>query len=176
VRISQRNRSARGRFAMVVSITMLLILGGVGAATQAQAVGCYAASCSGWDPVAKGCSATSTTTGSGTWGTVSNRYSAGCRANWVRGQLSAAAVNAGYKMWLSIETTDSSGSDVFMCWPTGGISNHGYTWEPCYGAGPVGGSAAIYSDMVDGTNITYADMLVFDSSGTNVIAEYRANQ
>ena len=176
VQTSQRKRVARVRGAVVLVMTTLLALAGVGVASQAQAAGCYAASCSGWDPVGKGCTATSTTTGSGTWGTVTNRYAAGCRANWVRGQLSAAAVNAGYKMWLNIQTTDSAGRNVYMCWPTGGVSNHGNTYESCYGASPVGGSGVIYSDMVDGTNITYADMLVFDASGTTLVAEYRANQ
>jgi hypothetical protein len=166
----------RTRMTVTVVITLLLALLGVTTASPAQASGCFAASCGGWDPVSKGCSATSTTAASGAWGTVWNRYSAGCRANWVRGQLSTAAVNAGYQLWISIETTDSTGAGAQACYPIpGSVSNHGYVWEPCYGGGPIHTSSIIYSDMVDGTKLTQAYMDIFDAS-SNLVAIYEADQ
>ena len=166
--------SVRLRVVAILISAALGIGSMVAMAPQASAAGCYGRSCAGWDPVARGCSVTSTTSSGGTWGTLWNRYSSGCKANWARGQLSAAALAAGDTMWLEITTTDSAGQDEYICWPNYGTDNQGLTFESCYGASPYGGSSIVYSDMVDGTNITHADMIILH--GADFVAEYQANQ
>lgn len=146
-------------------------------ATSAQAAGCSGYSCHGYDPVAEGCSATSTTTayataGGVTYATVWNRYSAGCNANWSRAQLTSAAINAGYSMLVFADTSDSHGTYEDVCWP-GPDNNIGALNESC--GGPYGGSSIAYSDMVDGTNTTNAVVFVLDSGG-NLVTKAIASQ
>jgi hypothetical protein len=158
------------------TLTALLSLGAVvPAASAANAAGCYAISCAGWDPVARGCSVTSTTAYNGPLGTVWNRYSAGCKSNWSRGQLSAASVSAGYQMIVSITTVDSSGAREWACWPAvAGQNNAGVRSESCSNTW-YGGSSVGYSDMVDGTNITSAFIEITDAYG-DPLAGYEADQ
>lgn len=103
------------RFAVLLMAAMslaALAAGGVvapsaSASSAVSAAGCHAANCAGHDPTTHGCSATSTTSSSGALATVWNRYSAACDANWVRGQLTTAALNAGDQMEITISTIDS---------------------------------------------------------------------
>jgi hypothetical protein len=141
-------------------------------ATTAVAAGCYATNCAGHDPTTHGCSATSTTTTSGALATVWNRYSAGCDANWARGQLTSAALNAGDTMQVMIFTVDRDHNTERMCWPSPD-NDQGYSDEFCNGY--YGGSSIAYTDMVDGTNVTQAYVMVFNSSG-DVLADYEADQ
>jgi hypothetical protein len=157
-----------------VLVTLAALSAGISAAPPASAAtGCHATGCAGHDPTTHGCTATSWTTTSGALATIWNRYSAGCDANWARGQLTAAALNAGDKMYLEIGTKDSAGHYEDICWP-GASNDQGGGFEACSGS-LYGGSAIAYSDMVDGTDMTYATVTVFNSSG-GVLAQYEADQ
>ena len=138
---------------------------------------CSGYSCHGLDPTAQACGVTSTAgpvyavTNGVTYATLWNRYSFGCNANWARAQLSAASVSAGYRLYAYVYTSDSRGSFEYMCWP--GIPNNACALsESCAGfpnAG-YGGSSVVYTDMVDGTNVTYANVIVLDTAGHTVAA------
>jgi hypothetical protein len=155
------------------ALSMAVLTVGTVGALPANAASCYATSCAGHDPTTHGCAATSTTSYSGSLATVWNRYSAACDSNWVRGQLTSTALRAGDTTSISISTTDSQGNDEFMCWP--GLTNdQGGPIELCSGI-LYGGSSIAYSDMVDGTNKTYATVDVFDS-GYDLLAAYEADQ
>jgi hypothetical protein len=164
---------------MAKLILMFLSLGTatVPTSSASAAGGCSDIGCAGHDPISYGCAVTSTTSQTGTWATVWNRYSYGCKANWARAQLTAAAVNAGYTMWVEIDAPNTAEGEEHMCWPNyPSQDNQGDPYEFCNPAlGPYGGSSVVYTDMVDGTNITYALVTVFDTYWT-VIAEYHANQ
>jgi Protein of unknown function (DUF2690) len=145
-------------------------------AATAQASPCSGYSCHGHDPVAWGCDKyqlTSTET-DGALATVVNWYSTGCNANWAQAWLSPAAIAAGDKMTADIEAIDTQGNEEIMCYP--GPGDTGNLMELCYDGGYYSGSAPAYTDMVDGTNLTYAAVYVWDSSGNNLLAEYKANQ
>jgi hypothetical protein len=64
----------------------------------------------------------------GALATVWNRYSAVCKANWVRAQLTPAAIAAGYQWMIEVWTTDSKGYSEDMCEWTG-ENNQGYMDE-----------------------------------------------
>ena len=144
------------------------------ATASAQAAGCSGYSCHGRDPIAEGCSATSTvaanaSAGGVTYATLWNRYSAGCNANWGRAQLTSAALNAGDTMYILASTSDSRGSFEDMCWPATDNSA-GDLVESCtnYPNSGYGGSSIAYCDMVDGTNATFAYVFVYNRSGQEV--------
>jgi hypothetical protein len=168
-----------------LAATAAILLGAAGAvpaltATSALAAGCSGYSCHGRDPVAEGCSASSTVTayasaGGVTYATLWNRYSGGCNANWSRAQLTSAAINAGYKMYVLASTSDSHGNFEDMCWP-GPDNNIGELVENCtnYPYSGYGGSSTAYSDMVDGTNTTFAYVFVYNSSGQEIASAIAA--
>lgn len=168
---------ARALAATAAAILLSLGLMVVNAPSARAASACYATSCAGYDPISYGCAVTSTTTHVGALATVWNRYSYGCRANWARAQLTTAAVNAGYKMWVEVQAPITAEGEEYMCWPNyPSQNNQGFSFEFCNPAlGPYGGSSIVYTDMVDGTNTTYATVTVFDTA-YNVVAEYHANQ
>lgn len=169
-----RSPLARSRIIGILIATVISIAGlSATGVTPANAATCYATSCAGHDPTTHGCSATSTTSYSGSLATVWNRYSAGCDANWGRAQLTAAALAAGDTMYVEIYTYEPGNYEESMCWPTDS-NDQGIDYEFCNG-NPYGGSSIVYTDMVDGTYETYADVSVFDSS-YNLIAEYEADQ
>ena len=144
-------------------------------ATPAQAsTSCYGYSCHGHDPVTYGCSTTNSSppayvvdSSGTTLATVWDDWSYGCKANWANAVLSPAAINAGDVLFVEIKTKDSQNQNEWMCYP--GLENDsGKLTEGCaYGAYPgepgigYGGSAGAYTDMVDGTNKTYADVTVY---------------
>jgi hypothetical protein len=136
-------------------------------AGSASAASCSGYSCHGHDPVVYGCSASSTTTANakvnGTVvATVQNRYAGNCNANWVRGQLTQAGVNDHYWIVVDIYTTDSHGTNEYMCYP--GPNNTGNLNEYCSGSTYGGNTQFIYSDMVDGTNTATARVFVYTCS------------
>lgn len=141
-----------------------------------SASGTALASCTGWgchglDPSAQGCSATSTVTASAnfngtTLATLQNRYSSGCNANWARAELTTAGLNAHDQFYIDIFTNDSHGIFEYMCYPVvSGENGAGDLDEDCSGA-LISASGFWFSDMVDGTNSTTADVYVYNSSGT----------
>jgi hypothetical protein len=140
----------------------------IGTAASASAASCSGYSCHGHDPNVYGCSVSSTASAPANFNgtqvaTVYNRYSQNCNANWGRGQLTQAGLNAHDSIIVDVFTTDSHGTHEYMCYP--GPNNTGALTENCSGA-TYGGSAAIFSDMVDGTNTATADVYVYNSSGT----------
>lgn len=163
------------RFFAASASTILLNALGVGYSAGlagAATVGCQGWLCAGLDPaVTVGCSVTSTTTTNAVYKgtsvvTLWNRYSSNCIANWARAQLTSAGRSGGDSIQLEIETTDSQGTDEFMCYP-GNTSNQWTLNEGCNGY-TYSGSLAAYTDMVDGTNITTVTVIVYDANGNQI--------
>jgi hypothetical protein len=171
--------------ASVIAFALLLVgPAGVGlaGAAPAQAAPCYGYSCHGLDPAAAGCPVSSTVTTYGALATVWNRYSHACNANWVRAQLTPAAIAAHYQWMIEITTQDSRNLSERSCAPTYN-NNVGYLDEQC--VGPIdyswsGYSSVWYSDMVDGTHLTTAQVIVFQPSTAPwpwlSVASYSASQ
>ena len=78
------------------------------------------------------------------------------------GQLTSAGVNDHYWIVVDIYTTDSHGTNEYMCYP--GPNNTGNLNEYCSGSTYGGNTQWIYSDMVDGTNVTTARVFVYTCS------------
>lgn len=158
---------------LVVLASTLILAGGfavLGSVNSASAsLSCKAYSCHGRDPSKNyyNCVASVGSTKSATaynsrgvaLATVKNIYSYGCVANWAQGQLTQAGLNAGDVIFVDIYTTDSQGHYEYMCIP--GPSNTGNLKENC--SGFYGGSQLLYTDMVDGTNVTTAEVSVWPS-------------
>jgi hypothetical protein len=169
-------KGIRKTLAAVTPVFMLSLLGVGVSAAPASAAGCYGYTCHGYDLYHFGCTYTSSTTADAVSGgvrlaTVYNRYSGGCKSNWAEAVLSPAAINAGDKMVIGIWTTDSKGNYEEMDYP--GPSNTGALtelWNSSYGY--YGGSASAYGDMVDGTNVTYAFVNVYDRNGKLIASAY----
>lgn len=179
-------RGPRSKMISGLLIAFALLLGPVGVglagAAPAQAASCYAYSCHGLDPVSAGCPVSSTVTTYGALATVWNRYSYVCKANWVRAQLTPAAIAAGYQWMIEINTRDSRGYTERMCEPAID-SNARNLDETC--RGPInyswsGYGSVWYSDMVDGTNRTTATVNVLQPSTAPwpqlAVASYSASQ
>lgn len=157
------------RLGMAAAVIVATAAAAIGVtASPAAAATCWGYSCHGHDPVVYGCSATSTVSNTAydtdgvAVAVVDNRYSAGCNANWARAHLTDAGLARGYRIQAEITTTDSHGTYEDMCYP--GPSNTGALTEYC--TGTYGGSTGwIYTDMVDGTNVTHAYVWVYTSSG-----------
>lgn len=152
----------------------LTLFGGLvvfGTVASASAATCSGWGCHGLDPSAKGCSASSTVQTSAnfngtTLAILQNRYAGNCNANWARAELTTAGLNAHDTFVIDIFTTDSRGDFEYMCYPVVPSENGaGLLQEDCSG-GKVSGSGFWFSDMVDGTNSTTADVYVYNSSGT----------
>ncbi|MFD8479467.1 hypothetical protein [Kitasatospora sp. NPDC059673] len=158
----------------VLVATTLATAGLLVTAPTASAAGCWASSCAGRDHGAVGCWATDVKTAyvirdGVQLATVWNDYSSSCKANWSAAQLTQAARNAGYRLYVDIQTTDSNGAREFMCYP--GPDNTGSLVEACtdWPYSGYSGSGAPWTDMIDGTNVTAARAYVFDSSGNLVM-------
>lgn len=152
----------------------LSLLGVVGTAAPASAAGCYGYNCHGYDMNYKGCSASGSLEAAAVdargvvLGYVWNRYSAGCRSNWTEAELSPAAIAAGDTMSTQMQTTDSRGYSELMEDPTT-QDNRGLLHEARSGTH---GAGHYYGDMVDGTNVTEADILIYDSRGSYITYGY----
>jgi len=120
--------------------------------------------CHGHDPMIYACTVSASAGYSDSLATLWNRYSANCNSNWGRAQLSSSALQAGDSIRVSISTDDSKGNNEFYCAP--GLSNSGYLTEYCtaWYAGP----DIIFSDMTDGTNVTFAAAYVYNSTGQQI--------
>jgi hypothetical protein len=172
------------RLTLVMMIVVSLGAVGLSAASvpAARASTCYGFSCHGHDPIAYGCPVSSTVTTYGVLATVWNRYSAVCKANWVRAQLTPAAIAAGDQWMIEISTIDSKGYSEDMCeWTS--QDNLGYIDEQCsslLSPADSGYASTWYSDMVDGTNITTASVIIYQPTGASwpwqAIAQYNATQ
>jgi hypothetical protein len=170
----------RRAYLVIAAVVMIAGLGAVGLARAplASAAPCWGASCRGLDPATTGCNqydSSQVTSPPGQLATVVNWYSTGCNANWAQAWLSPAALAAGDLIAVLISTTDSQNPPQleYECYPGTG-SNTGKN-EGCIAGVRYGGSAAAYTDMVDGTHTTYAGVLVLDSA-LNTLAYYPANQ
>lgn len=168
-------RPIRKALAALTPVMLSLLGVGVPAAPASAASGCYGYSCHGYDLYHFGCTYTSTTaanafSGNTKLATVYNRYSAGCNSNWAEAILTPAAISAGDKMAISIETEDSKGTSEWMQYP--GPSNTGSLTESWYSNQFYGGSASAYTDMVDGTNLTWASVSVYDRNGVSIASNY----
>jgi hypothetical protein len=166
MRLHKRTLSVLVAIALVGGVTVV-------ATAPAYAASCDRYSCHGWDPNSRNCwwsSQKTQTAWSGNYNvTVWNRYSDGCHANWAVGQLNAAALAAGYGLAVFIDTTDSKGTYEYMCVPNSAPSSgSGNLTEYCSIPPPSFSSQPIYTDMVDGTNVTRARALMMDRNG-NVI-------
>ena len=141
---------------------------------EAAAAPCLGRSCAFQDPA--GCTAASSITKHYVSGskeaTVVNEYSTLCNANWVFAYENTAAQNAGWQLALDIWTTDSSPAREEMCVPDPVKETDTGTQdliEICRGA--YGGATGwpTWTDMVDGTHMTYGTMTVFDASGARLV-------
>lgn len=161
------------RALVVPIIGMAAVLGVVAPASAATAapaiplVSCSGYTCHGHDPFVYNCSKESSTSVpvyyNGTQlATLVNWYGH-CNGNWSQGQLTSAGHSAGDSFIIDISTTDSRGNFEYMCYP--GPNNTGALDEYCSGS-TYGGSAVAWTDMVDGTHITYSDIYVYNRSGT----------
>ena len=159
---------------LVASALIAVLLGfaeaGMSAAPAEAA--CWGYSCHGLNPSSQGCSATSTTTASSTLVVLQNRDSSGCNANWARAELTQQGSLNGDQFIVYIVTTDSRGNTEEMCYP--GPSNTGQLINGCDGFGSNSMNYQ-WTDMVDGTNLTYAHVQVFDSHG-NFIQQLQTTQ
>lgn len=166
-------RSIRSTLAALTPVLTLSLLGvGVSAGPASATSGCYGYGCHGYDMNHFQCTYTSSLPSDAVFNgtrlaTVYNRYSGGCRSNWAEAVLSPAALAAGDTMLVTVNTqTDSHGTSEQMWFP-GSSSNQGALNE--YGVMPYyGGSASAYTDMVDGTNLATASVLVFDRNNNPI--------
>ncbi|TKA06351.1 hypothetical protein [Actinacidiphila oryziradicis] len=170
----------RPSYRALVAFTSSMALGllGVGVtAAPASAAGCYGYTCHGYDMYHFGCTYTSTTSAAAVdkrtgviVGYVYNRYSKGCNSNWAEAQLTPAGVAAGDTLIAQIVTTDSKGNSEVMNAPAVGNGNQGALTEAA--GQDYSGSASIYTDMVDGTNLTYSYALVTSPSAGGMLVSY----
>ena len=134
---------------------------------------CSTTGCYGIDPYASGCgtvetynhiSYVSTPFGTGlygnvwvTYGYLTNYYSPWCIANWTIVSLTTTGYNQSVSIQdLQITTTDAKEHNEKMCYPNG-----------CGGTYP-GPAWPTWTNMVDGTNITYAS--TYADGGINGIS------
>jgi hypothetical protein len=92
-----------------------------------------------------------------------NAYSRGCNSNWAWVSLTSAGYGEGDSVVVVITTLDSRGHLESMCYP--GPNSTGALNEYCYES-TYRGTAAAYTDMVDGTHVTQAYAYVYGYDGT----------
>lgn len=160
--------------AVVPAIPLALFGLGV-TAGPASAAGCYGYSCYGYDMYHFGCTYNSTTAAAATangvvLAYVYNRYSSGCKSNWAEAQLTPAGYAAGDSMDVAIRTHESTYDSVMWAPETQG--NQGLLDEPY--SGEYYGTSSIYTDMVDGTNMAYATVVIYH--GGNFVTHAFADQ
>jgi hypothetical protein len=164
---------ASGTMAATLALGLTAAAAGAAVTTGAQPAitrTCHGYSCHGHDPVRYRCSVSSTTSTSDHLVTLWNRYSFNCNANWGRARLKPVALLLGDRMQVFISTTDSKGKFESMCYP--GPSDTGHIEEDCTGA--YRGSLPAYTDMVDGTNVAWATVLVYN--GNSVVDNLTVKQ
>lgn len=162
---------------LAIAVAAVLMLGiATPAPAHAAVGGCFASGCTGLDPYDQVCGGPG---GDAEQNFVStegdflfNYYSPGCQANWAEATLSATQVSAGDSMYVYISTTDSNGQSESMCSPTPNDRSGGLH-EYCYDT-PYAGVQA-WTDLVDGTNVTFAGMIVYDANG-NIVNQLSLNE
>jgi hypothetical protein len=178
----KRSAMKSRRFLLLLVLVPSTVVGlSVVSAQPASAAGCYSYSCVGHDPQVYGCSWDTWVRNyahdsSGTTvATITNWYSYNCHTNWGAASLTAAALNAGHTMYVEVTTVDTHGVREFMCYP--GPSDTGQTWEGCtnYPYSGYGGPYLAWTDMVEGTNVTQAAVIV-QTSGGSFIGSATASQ
>jgi hypothetical protein len=146
---------------------------------------CKGLSCHGHDPNVYGCVVSSQKSayyyhGPVLMATLTNKYSIKCNANWSQAQLSPYAASLGWNFQVVAWTTDSANGDEWMCWDgPNSPNNTGSPQENCptgYGPPfPDNMSAPAWTDMVDGTHVTYSGMNIYDYYG-NPAASIQVSQ
>lgn len=168
----------RGAWRATRFVLAALLLAGsalFGAASSASAASCSGYTCHGHDPFVYNCgyytSVSKNVPATGTTLAVLTNWYGHCNANWTQGYLTQAGLNAHDTLYITIDTGDSRGNTEFMCYP--GPDNTGQLIEDC--AGPrYGGPYTAWTDMVDGTNLTYSVLAIYDRNGnyiTDVVAQ-----
>jgi hypothetical protein len=174
------------RWFLVAAAAALLISGGLAAPpASASTPGCSGISCAGKDPSAMHCNTSMTFVKFSVYSldqknllaTGQNVYSIPCKANWAEAlSLTSYSISHGYGVYVSALTLkDSNGQQEWMCFPGQDIINgNGCNFTAIGGYTGSSGWPA-YTDMVDGTNLAYAEVFVVDSSG-NIIGGGTASQ
>jgi hypothetical protein len=164
---------ASGAMAATLTLGLTATAAGAAVTTRAQPAithTCHGYACHGHDPVKYHCSVWTTTSTSDHLVTLWNRYSLNCNTNWARAKLSTVALLLGDSMQVLISTTDSKGKFEAMCYP--GPSDTGHQEEDC--TRTYRGSLPAYTDMVDGTDLTWATVLVYH--GNSVVDDISVKQ
>ena len=171
-----RTAVVRLMIAVVLSVLAVGVPVTSAAAAVTPAAACSGASCAGWDPVSKGCNAYSKVS-AGIYlynatdkaydgpqvATLVNWYSNTCNANWTQSYLSSYAISHGYG--LMIYTISSADETYYPNTPA--TNNQGKTLEYWNGQFYYG-SAAAYTDMVDGTSVTSSCIQMADANGNDI--------
>lgn len=177
--VGKSMRTTLVRLVMTIALCVLAIgvpVASASAAVTPAAAPCSGASCAGWDPVSKGCAAFSSVS-AGIYlynatakaydgpqvATLVNWYSKTCNANWTQSYLSSYAQSHGYG--LMIYTLSSADVTYYPNSPS--TNNQGDAVEQWNGQFYYG-SAAAYTDMVDGTDVTSSCIQMADSSGNDI--------
>lgn len=177
----------RFRHMLLAGATAALLIGAGADAPSASAStpGCDGISCAGKDPGTMHCNTSMTFVEFSIYsldkthllGTGQNVYSIPCRANWAEAlSLTTYSVSHGYGVYVTAFTSkDTRGQQEWMCFPGQDVingNNCNFTVIGGY-TGSTGWPA--YTDMVDGTNLAYAEVFVVDSQG-NIIGGASASQ
>lgn len=166
-------RRLGGLLATIAVLVTPLAAVTVASATPANAAGCYSTGCHGYDPNVKSCTVSSQKSlnfysGRTVMATLTNKFSIACDSNWAQAQLTQYAVNLGWNFRVYIDTTDSNGQGEAMCYDgLGSYSNTGWLVENCFHnpAFQDNWTNATWTDMVDGTHITYSYLELYDAHG-----------
>jgi hypothetical protein len=129
---------------------------------------CYAYTCNGHDPSVYNCSWSHPMRAyahDGTGQTVvnlTNWWSDSCHTNWAAASLTAYGLSQRYRFYVSIHGVDGRNVDHFYCYPSP-LNDSGQQYEGCDGqTNAYGGPYLAWTDMVEGTNVTYAQVVVKD--------------
>lgn len=144
----------------------------------ALAAPCSGAGCSTQDPYALSCTAASSITRTYQSGsaiaTIVNEYSSLCNANWVFAYENTAAQQAGWSLYLEIQTSYTANGGTItqtMCSPDPIVetdTDSADVTELCRGTYGGQNGWPMWTDMVDGTNKAYGELEVFNSNGTKL--------
>jgi hypothetical protein len=100
-------------------------------------------------------------------GYMTSVYSYNCNSNWDQAELTSYAINQGWGVQTFINTTDSQGSDEVVCYPDESVDcitdYKGATGWPAV------------SNMVDGSNTTYSEFIVYNG-GTRIVDDKTIQQ
>jgi hypothetical protein len=177
----------RSTVAAQFAAAVLLCIGvSLFAASPANASSCSAHGCAGKDPGVEGCNTNMTIVNFNVYpphqtspllATGRNVYSIPCKANWAEAVgLTQYSIDHGYGVEVTALTlNDSLGHEEWMCFPGSDTING----SSCGWAGSGGYKGATgwpaFTDMVDGTNLTTAEIFLVDSQN-NIVGFGSADQ